>query len=241
MAYRFCSVCHDQHFQQSRSDSVTMQYPSTVMTRQPAHLTSTLKDVLGWVLESDKEVKAQTEKLKFLAWPAYGDVLACSDLLVHPGDNIGPPIRAHKIILATRSKILDTITPDSSQSITLPEMTNHEELESLLEFLYHGQLPEERFSKHIYSLTLAAQKYKIAYLEELCGRHLNLSNVLDVLELADSRASKRLKMNALEYIAEHKSEVVSSNKFDTFAMKHPHLCLQILKDSLFKSGLDGRQ
>ncbi|TQD85995.1 hypothetical protein C1H46_028430 [Malus baccata] len=240
MAYRFCSVCHDQHLQQSLSDSVTMQYPSTVMTRQPAHLTSTLKDVLGWVLESDKEVKAQTEKLKFLAWPAYGDVLACSDLLVHPGDNIGPPIRAHKIILATRSKILDTITPDSSQSITLPEMTNHEELESLLEFLYHGQLPEERFSKNIYSLTLAAQKYKIAYLEELCGRHLNLSNV-DVLELADSRASKRLKMNALEYIAEHKSEVVSSNKFDTFAMKHPHLCLQILKDSLFKSGLDGRQ
>lgn len=62
--------------------------------------------MLGWVLESDKEVKAQTEKLKFLAWPAYGDVLACSDLLVHPGDNIGPPIRAHKIISVTPSPFI---------------------------------------------------------------------------------------------------------------------------------------
>lgn len=57
----------------------------------------TLKDVSGWVLESIEEVKAQKEKMKLLWACIWTDVLACSDILVHPGDKIS--IGAHEILL----------------------------------------------------------------------------------------------------------------------------------------------
>lgn len=117
----------------------------------------------------------------------------------------------------------------------MPEL-NNEELESLLEFLYSGDLPEERMNKHVYSLSLAADKYGITYLQKLCERHmlksLSSSNALDVLEVADTCSFLTLKENALDYIVKNMQEIVFSAKYDTFALKNPHLSVQITRASL---------
>lgn len=122
-----------------------------------------------------------------------------------------------------------------NDAVTLPEL-NHEELESLLEFLYNGDLHEEKMNKHVYSLFLAADKYGISYLQKLCERHmlesLSTANALDVLEVADLCSCLTLKNNALDFIVKNMHDIVFSAKYDAFALKNPHLCVQISRASL---------
>ena len=85
------------------------------------------------------------EKLSFLGGlaAAFRDQVH-TDIEVKPGHN-GPSLFAHRALLAARSEIfknmLDTdgckVAPRNA--ITLPEL-NHEELDSLLEFLYSGAM-----------------------------------------------------------------------------------------------------
>ncbi|KAB2596365.1 BTB/POZ domain-containing protein [Pyrus ussuriensis x Pyrus communis] len=168
-----------------------------------------------------------------------------TDILLQPDD--GPPVPAHRALLAIRLEIFNILDSDGckappNNAIKLPEL-NHEELESLLEFMYHGDLfaqclytNKEKMNKHIYSLSLAADKYGISYLQKLCERHMHKSlssaNALDVLEVADVCSSLTLRENALEYIVKNMHDIIFSNKYDTFALKNPHLCVQISRASL---------
>ncbi|KAJ4720173.1 BTB/POZ domain-containing protein [Melia azedarach] len=160
-----------------------------------------------------------------------------TDIQIMPGNN-GSPVPAHKALLAARSEIFknmldsDGCKAPPSGIITLPEL-NHEELESLLDFLYSGSLPSEKLEKHVYSLFLAADKYGIAYLQEYCERHmlssLNSSNALDVLEISDVCSNRTLKETALNFIVKNMEEVTFSSRYEVFAPKNPHLCVQITR------------
>ncbi|XP_071725049.1 BTB/POZ domain-containing protein At3g56230 [Rutidosis leptorrhynchoides] len=160
--------------------------------------------------------------------------------------NDGPPIPAHRAILAARSEIFKNMldsdsckaAPANDSTITLPEL-NHEELISLLEFLYSGSLSTEKLENHVYSLTLAADKYEIPYLEKFCERHmlasLNSSNALEVLEISDVCSNKTLKEAALSFIVKSMEDVAFSARFEVFASKNPHLCVQITRVFLMDS------
>ncbi|KAK3003185.1 hypothetical protein RJ639_018083, partial [Escallonia herrerae] len=119
-------------------------------------------------------------------------------------------------------------------TVTLPEL-NYEELECLLEFLYSGNLPKEKVEKHVYSLSVAANKYEIEYLQKFCDtqmlRSLNSSNALDVIEISDTCSNQRLKEAALNFIVRNMGKIVFSAKFDAFAFKNPHLSVQITRTS----------
>ncbi|XWS65547.1 hypothetical protein CRYUN_Cryun05aG0122900 [Craigia yunnanensis] len=114
-----------------------------------------------------------------------------TNIQLKPGNN-GPSIPEHRALLAARSEIFrnmldsDDCKAPSSDTITLPEL-NTEELESLIEFLYSGNLPLDKIEKHVYSLFVASDKYEIPYLQDLCERYmlssLNASNVLEILEI----------------------------------------------------------
>ncbi|KAI3832206.1 hypothetical protein MKX03_016501 [Papaver bracteatum] len=163
-----------------------------------------------------------------------------TDILVEPCN--GPAVPAHRALLATRSEVFknmlaaDTCKAAPADSISLQEF-NHEELEALLEFLYCGNLGKEKFEKHYYSLTVAADKYAIPYLQKFCEREilklLDLSNALKVLEVSDACSNETLKLAALEFIIKHteelfycyscNKELVLSPTFDEFAAKNPHL------------------
>lgn len=128
--------------------------------------------------------------------------------------------------------------PPKDNIITLSEL-NHEELESLLEFLYTGSLPEEKMEKHVYSLSLAADKYEISYLQKFCERYmlrsLKSSNALNVLEVSDVCSYLSLKETALKFIVKNIEDIAFSDRYDEFALKNPHLCVQITRASLMEA------
>lgn len=121
-----------------------------------------------------------------------------------------------------------------NDTITLPEL-NYEEVECLLEFLYSGSLPKEKAEKHVYSLSIAADKYNIPFLQKFCEQQmlgsLNSSNVLDMLEISDVCSNQSLKETALNFIVRNMEELVFSSRFDAFALKNPHLTVQITRAS----------
>ncbi|KAH9702754.1 BTB/POZ domain-containing protein [Citrus sinensis] len=161
-----------------------------------------------------------------------------TDIQLVPGDN-GLPLATHRALLAARSEIFknmleseDGCKAPPSETIKLAEL-KHEELESLLDFLYTGSLPREKMEKHVYSLFLAADKYAIQYLQEFCERHmllyLNSSTALDVLEISDVCSNKTLKDAALNFIVKNMEEIAFSSKFEVFAPKNQHLYVQITR------------
>ncbi|XP_048446794.1 BTB/POZ domain-containing protein At3g56230-like isoform X2 [Pyrus x bretschneideri] len=139
---------------------------------QKPNLCKTLENVSKWVRDMKAESEELSEKIRFLSGfsVAFRDQIH-TDILLQPGES-GPPIPAHKALLAIRSEVFNNILDSdgckapATDTVKLPEL-NHEELESLLEFLYNGDLPEDKMNKHIYSLSLAADKYGISYLQKL--------------------------------------------------------------------------
>ncbi|KAL3524036.1 hypothetical protein ACH5RR_016870 [Cinchona calisaya] len=198
-------------------------------------------NALKWVKEMKEMEEELNEKLNFLS----GFVAAFRhqihpDILVKPGNN-GPSIPAHRALLASRSDIFRNIldsdgckAPPNDDTITFQEL-NYEELESLLEFLYSGDLPKEKVERHVYSLSIAADKYEIPFLQKFCEQRmlgsLSSSTVLDVLEIADTCSNPSLKETALNFIVKNMEDVVFSDRFDAFALKNPHLTVQITRAS----------
>ncbi|KAG5558096.1 hypothetical protein RHGRI_008117 [Rhododendron griersonianum] len=198
-------------------------------------------NALKWVKEMKDMEEEMNDKLTFLGSfvTSFRDQTH-TDIQVKPGNN-GPPIPAHRALLASRSEILKNMldsdgckAPPNDNTITLPEL-DHEELDALLEFLYTGTLPKEKAEKHVYSLSIAADKYDIPFLHKFCEHRmlgsLNSSNALDVLEISDLCSNQGLKETALNFIVKNMEDVVFSARFDAFALKNPHLTVQITRAS----------
>ncbi|XP_052485755.1 BTB/POZ domain-containing protein At3g56230 isoform X3 [Gossypium raimondii] len=159
-----------------------------------------------------------------------------TDIKLKP--NNGPCISAHRSLLEARSEIFKNILssdnfkapPTDTDTMTLSELST-EELESLLEFLYTGDLPADKFKKHVYALCAAADKYEIPYLQESCERYmlnsLNASNALDILDLSNLYSKKKLKETTLNFIVRNMKSIVSSQKYEEFASSNPHLCVEV--------------
>ncbi|XP_049366894.1 BTB/POZ domain-containing protein At3g56230-like [Solanum verrucosum] len=163
------------------------------------------------------------------------------DILVKPGNN-GPSIAAHKSLLSANSVIFkfmldsDACKAPPGHTITLAELS-YVELHALLEFLYRGELPKEKLEKHVYTLSIAADKYEIKLLQKYCEHHmlgsLNTSNALELLEISETYKSySHLKVEAMIFIIKNVEGIVFTPKFDAFAVENPHLAVQITRASV---------
>nr|GMC61808.1 BTB/POZ domain-containing protein At3g56230 [Ipomoea batatas] len=227
------------------ADNKSLDNKSSNVNPSSSSSTSSVKgfaNALKWVKEMREMEEELNEKLNFLGGFAAAfrqDIH--TDILVKPGTNNGPPIPAHRALLAARSDIFKNMLDSdgckaapTDDTITLPEL-NYEELHALLEFLYAGDLPKQKAEKHVYSLSIAADKYEIPFLQKFCEEQmlgsLNSSNALDVLEISDTCSNQSLKETALNFIVKNMEDVVFSSRFDTFALKNPHLTVQITRAS----------
>ncbi|CAK7340157.1 unnamed protein product [Dovyalis caffra] len=208
-----------------------------------------LANIPKWMISMKDREDELNEKISFLSsFVALFKDQILTDIQIKPGNEDGPSISAHRALLVSgesqaqneysRSEIFmnmldsDACKAPASDTIILPEL-NHQELESLLEFLYSGSLPSEKLEKHVYSLALAADKYDIPYLLKFCERHmlrsLNTSNALDVLEISDACSIKTLKDTALNFIVKNMEDVVFSTKYEAFVAENPHLAVQVTR------------
>ncbi|KAL5539955.1 hypothetical protein UlMin_043878 [Ulmus minor] len=204
----------------------------------------TLSDVSKWVSDMKDATEKLNEKIKFLSAfdVAFKDQIH-TDIILKPGDD-GPSIPAHKALLAVRSEVFknmldtDECKTPANETVTLSELT-HEELESLMEFLYNGSLAEDKMNRHVYSLSLAADKYNIPYLHKICERHmldsLCSSNALAFFEIADCYSFQVLKEVALKFIVKDMEKILFSKDYEAFALKNPHLSVQITRASFVNS------
>ncbi|KAK1320605.1 BTB/POZ domain-containing protein [Acorus calamus] len=186
------------------------------------------------MMEMEEQMK---EKLCFLEGfvSAFRDG-AHTDIFLKAGN--GPPIPSHKSLLASKSEIFKTmlecedIKSGSTDTVTLPELT-HAELRSLLEFLYAGSLPDQDADAHAGPLMLASDKYCVPFLRKFCERRmlgsLGPSNALDVLEVSDACSNHGLRERAMEVVVKHVEEIVFSDKYEVFALKNAHLCVDVAR------------
>ncbi|KAG6491001.1 hypothetical protein ZIOFF_052333 [Zingiber officinale] len=162
-----------------------------------------------------------------------------ADILVKAGD--GRPIPAHRAVLASKSEIFKTMlladdckAAPAGNTISLPELTQHE-LQSLLEFLYSGQLPqpEQEASSTVRSLLVAADKYDIPFLRQRCEQRiltdLRAANALDALDVAQRCSDGMLKERAMRVVVDKAEEVVFSEGFEEFARRNAELCVEITR------------
>ncbi|KAG7611711.1 BTB/POZ domain, partial [Arabidopsis suecica] len=156
----------------------------------------------------------------------------------------GSAISAHKLILASRSEVfknmfeLDEFKTSTKhvETITLSEM-KQEELEAFVEFIYSdGSMLSANVKQHARSLYLAADKYEILHLRDLCRTELisslSLLNSLDLLVLAQIPFDKVLNDEAFSYIKKNISTIASSDEFKLFVAGNPNLAVEIMKVSL---------
>lgn len=145
---------------------------------------------------------------------------------------------------ATKSEIFGTMLGSdeckapAEDTISFPELS-HDELKCLLEFLYTGSLPKDSGDKHLYSMLVAADKYNIPFLRKVCEHKildlLDSSNALDILEVADVCSNRMLKDHAMNLIVKDVVDMVFSKRYDEFALKNAHLCVEITRALLFSS------
>lgn len=236
-----CAACYEgaRSLIALTNDKFALEKPCSPAVSSP-NSSKGFANALKWVKEMKELEDELNEKLTFLGGFAssFRDQIH-TDIQIKPGNN-GPHIPAHRALLAARSDIFkNMLDSDGCKAppidfVTLPEL-NYEELESLLEFLYSGTLPKEKIEKHVYSLSIAADKYNIPFLQKFCEnrmfRSLNSSNALDVMEISDVCSNKGLKETALNFIVKNMEDVVFSARFDAFALKNPHLTVQITRAS----------
>ncbi|KAK7281068.1 hypothetical protein RIF29_08733 [Crotalaria pallida] len=208
--------------------------PPPVLKRNTS---KTLEDCIRWCSELIDMFNQQKEDMAFLG--GFVDAFKAqihTDILVSSGSH-DSPIPAHKSVLAARSEIFknmlecDECKASPNTTITIPDL-NHEELKSLLEFLYSGTLPAETLEKHVYALSRAADKYIIPHLLKHCERHmlntLSISNALETLEIADTCSNHSLKETTLNFLVKNFEHIVSSPKFEVFVHRSPLLTVQLV-------------
>ncbi|XP_010931325.1 BTB/POZ domain-containing protein At3g56230 [Elaeis guineensis] len=201
-----------------------------------------LLNAFKWVKKMKEREEELNEKLRFL------DCLVLAlrdgihtDIMVKPGT--GAPLAAHRALLAMKSEIFRTMLGSdeckapAEDTISFPELS-HDELKFLLEFLYTGSLPKGSTDKHLFSMLVAADKYNIPFLRKVCEHQildlLDSSNALNILEVADVCSNRMLKDQAMNSIVKNVEDVVFSKRYEEFALKNAHLCVEITRALLME-------
>lgn len=121
----------------------------------------------------------------------------------------------------------------SCGSVTFSEL-KHEELEALVKFIYSdGSYLSLQAVRCFRSLYVAADKYEIPHLRDLCRnelvRSLNLSNALEVLELSLIPLDNTLHGAAFTYIIKNLKTIANSLEFKLFANKNTDFTIEIVR------------
>ena len=115
----------------------------------------------------------------------------------------------HESILSARSPVFKTMfqskMTEATQRIVKIDDFEEDVMGSLLRYIYTGSSPD--ISKHAQALLSAADKYDLPHLKRLCEESLiaslNVTNVANILVLADLHQAEKLKQKALAFIVKN--------------------------------------
>ncbi|CAH8391566.1 unnamed protein product [Eruca vesicaria subsp. sativa] len=123
-------------------------------------------------------------------------------------------------------------------TVTLSEL-KQEELEALVEFIYeNGSVLSEKGKKHARTLFVAADKYDIPHLRDLCTEpqelisSSKLANVISILNLSLTPFNEALNNAAVRFVLRNLLAICNTAEFKSFVRKYPDLTVEIMKSSL---------
>ncbi|KAF3564366.1 hypothetical protein DY000_02011893 [Brassica cretica] len=159
------------------------------------------------------------------------------DVLLKAGDS-DPDAAARSKVFKKMLEEDECKTSSGKEIITLSEM-KHEEVKALVEFIYSSGCGSTPCAEHARSLYLAADKYEIPHLRDLCRDELisslNESNALDVYELAQIPFDDELNNAALSCIQMNITTIAYSDELKLFAERNPILTVEIVKACVERS------
>ncbi|KAG7567695.1 BTB/POZ domain, partial [Arabidopsis thaliana x Arabidopsis arenosa] len=156
----------------------------------------------------------------------------------------GAAISVHKLVMAARSEVFKKMlefdkfkaSNGKIETVTLSEL-KQEELEALVEFIYNNRsVLSEKEKKHVGSLYIAADKYEIPHMRDLCRNELiaslNSSNVFNIFELSVIPIDSTLYDSAVKFIIRNLRTMCDSAEFKVFVSRNPDLSVEIIKASM---------
>ena len=101
--------------------------------------------------------------------------------------------------------------------------------EELIKFIYTGRT--DRVDEMADQLLAASVQYQLKQLKSMCQRvlasKLSVSNVAEMLVLADMHSADQLRDKAIEFINQHSSDVVKTTGWKSMVQTHPHLIASV--------------
>ncbi|MCO5555353.1 hypothetical protein L7F22_034814 [Adiantum nelumboides] len=195
-----------------------------------------LADAIKHIKQLEQAVGTASKQISYLG--ALGEAFTegfHTDLELATDDGLS--ILVHKVIVATRSSVfrtmleIDPYKEAKNSRVRIPEIS-HVELKHLVEFMYTGQLTMEALQDHSPGLMLAADKYDVPLLIEICEAYLidtmSTKNALEVLDVATRLSSATsLKEAAMSTIVHNSETILFSREYEEFAMKNPLLAVRV--------------
>lgn len=161
------------------------------------------------------------------------DSMQYSDVNFNVG---GRDFTAHKNILATRSKVFDTIfkypsKEDSSDRITIGDI-EPEVFHEMLRFIYTGRVTLAKMESLAAGLLIAADKYWLDQLKIECENyllvHMSTVNCAELLLHTDLLfPTERLKKESVKYFWRFPEEVMTTDKWKKVKQENPDLLCKI--------------
>ena len=134
----------------------------------------------------------------------------------------GKELKAHKVILASRSQTFQAMfnhdmVENNLNIVKIPDV-DYEVLKQMLRFIYMGQV--ENMKTVATDLFIAADKYDIQDLKGKCTHYIaesiTVENVIPIFELAAKYNAEQLKTRAMHFV---KSNIAQIMKTDIFKEK----------------------
>lgn len=141
-------------------------------------------------------------------------------------------IRAHRVILASRSSVFAAMfktemKEQTTNAVTIQDI-QPEVFDELLRYIYTDKV--DSLDSMSFELYAAADKYDLQGLVSLCRtyllRNLSADNVLETLVCADQRGDNDMKSRALNFLGENRSAALGVTKtagWNQLLSTHPHL------------------
>lgn len=188
----------------------------------------------GWSLGQECKLGAtQSHELQSDASGGQQGVMF-SDVLLVPED--GPPVPAHKAILAGRSSVFRAmfcrcLMREARSGVVMIKDLNAEVLAAFVGFLYTANVVPEVMQKHAVALLSVAEKYDVALLRVLCeeaiATNIGPHNAVSMLELARKFGSQVLRTAVLEFVSQDVEQLLLLEEYPAYAKKDPSLLIEL--------------
>ncbi|XP_049799667.1 speckle-type POZ protein-like [Schistocerca nitens] len=146
----------------------------------------------------------------------------------------GSRLSAHKAILAARSPVFraelrDVTTDSGSLTIRISDM-KEDVLRQVLCFMYTDQVP--RLRAYVAHLLVAADRYNIPLLKELCedtlAKNITTANASIIAVIAVKCSCAKLKEVIINFIRAH-NEVLATSGWEDAILRHPRAVAEICR------------